>query len=112
MFHAGLRFGASGRKYRVSAYMFGTHFGPGAGNFFYPREIRRGQYVPIYVGQTADLSEALKDNAALKCIIEGRATHVDVRFTMDDEAARIAECEDLVLSPNPLCKRSSQRPAG
>ena len=72
--------GASGTKYRYSAFMFGTHFGPGAANIIFAREIKRGQYAPVYVWQTADLSEPFKDEAALQCITEGRATHIHVRF--------------------------------
>ena len=93
--------GASGKKYRYSAFMFGTHFGPGAANVIFARETTRGKYVPIYVAQTADLSEPLKDEAALGSINEHRATHVHVRFAGDDEAARIAECEDLIAGLNP-----------
>jgi hypothetical protein len=65
--------------------------------------VKRGQYVPIYVGQTADLSEPLSSEATLRCVTEGRATHVHVRFAGEDEAARIAECEDLVASLKPPC---------
>lgn len=93
--------GASGKKYRYSAFMFGTHFGPGAANYIYARETSRGQYAPIYVGQTADLSEPMKDEAALQTITENRATHVHVRFAGDDEAARMAECDDLIAGLKP-----------
>jgi hypothetical protein len=98
--------GASGRKYRYSAFMFGTHFGPGAANIVFAREIKRGKYDPIYIGQTADLSEPFKDEAAMQCIAEGRATHVHVRFAVDDEAVRIAECEDLIAALKPPCSQS------
>ena len=94
--------GASGKKYRYSAFMFGTHFGPGAANVIFAREITRGQYVPIYVGQTSDLSEPFKD-PALQCITENRATHIHVRFAGEDENLRIAEVEDLVAGLKPPC---------
>jgi hypothetical protein len=95
--------GISGKKYRYSAFMFGTQFGPGAANYIFAREEKRGHYVPIYVGQTADLSEPLKDEPALQCISESRATHIHVRFAVDDEAMRIAECEDLIAALKPAC---------
>lgn len=98
--------GASGRKYRYSAFMFGTNFGPGAANIIFARETRRGEYSALYVGQTADLSEPFGDEAALRCITEGRATHIHVRFAGDEEAARIAECEDLVAALAPPCSQS------
>ena len=98
--------GASGKKYRYSAFMFGTNFGPGAANVIFARETKRGHYSAIYVGQTPDLSEPFKDEAAQRCITEGRATHVHVRFAGDDEAARIAECEDLIAALKPPCSQS------
>ncbi len=98
--------GASGKKYRYSAFMFGTHFGPGAANIIFAREIKRGHYAPVYVGQTGDLSEPFKDEAAMQCITEGRATHIHVRFAGDDEAARIAECDDLIAALKPPCNQS------
>ena len=97
--------GASGQKYRYSAFMFGTHFGPGAANVIFAREIKRGHYGPIFIGQTEDLSEPFKDEAALQCITEGRATHVHVRFARDDEAVRIAECQDLIAALKPPCRQ-------
>ena len=98
--------GASGKKYRYSAFMFGTHFGPGAANVIFARETTRGQYVPIYVGQTADLSEPFKD-PALQCITENRATHIHVRFAGDDQSVRLAEVEDLVAGLKPPCMRGA-----
>ncbi len=98
--------GATGKKYRYSAFMFGTHFGPGAANVIFAREIKRGQYAPIYIGQTADLSEPFTDETALQCIREGRATHIHVRFAGDDEAARVEECRDLVAGLKPPCSQS------
>jgi hypothetical protein len=105
--------GASGRTYRYSAFIYGTQFGPGAANLIFAREIRRGQYSAICVMQTADLSEPFGDSAALRCMREGRPTHVHVHFAVGDEAARIAECEDLIAVLKPACNaRSAARPAG
>lgn len=101
--------GISGKKYRYSAFMYGTHFGPGAGNFIFTREIKRGLYFPIYVGQTADLSEPFSDQFLLQCITMSRASHIHVKFTEDDEATRIAECEDLIAQLTPSCNRRPQQ---
>lgn len=105
--------GASGRQYRYTAFMYGTQFGPGAGNLIFACETRRGQYAAICVAQTADLSEPFGDPATLDCIREGRPTHVHVHFAVGDEAARIAECEDLIAALKPACNlRRAPRPAG
>jgi hypothetical protein len=105
--------GASGKSYRYTAFMYGTQFGPGAGNLIFAREVRRGQYAAICVAQTADLSEPFGDPATLGCIREGRPTHVHVHFAVGDEAARLAECEDLIAALKPACNlRRATRPAG
>lgn len=105
--------GASGRQYRYTAFMYGTQFGPGAGNLIFARETRRGQYAAICVVQAADLSEPIGDDATRICIREGRPTHVHVHFAAGDEATRIAECEDLIAALKPVCNlRRPQRPSG
>lgn len=105
--------GASGKTYRYSAFIYGTQFGPGAANFIFARELRRGQYSAICVAQTADLSEPFGDAETLHCVREGRPTHVHVHFAVGDEAARIAECEDLIALLKPACNACrTPRPAG
>jgi hypothetical protein len=105
--------GASGKSYRYTAFMYGTRFGPGAGNLIFARETRRGHYVALCVAQSADLSEPFGDEAIGLCIRECRPTHVHVHFAVGDEAARIAECEDLIASLKPSCNlRRTPRVAG
>lgn len=105
--------GASGKSYRYTAFMYGTQFGPGAGNLIFARETRRGQYAAICVAQCADLSEPFGDPAMQQCIREGRPTHVHVHFAVGDEAARIAECDDLIAALKPACNlRRTPRAAG
>jgi hypothetical protein len=101
--------GASGKKYRYSAFMFGTQFGPGAANFIFAREIKRGLYFPIYAGQTADLSSPLTHELVLQCITQSRPSHIHVRFAKEDEAARLAECDDLIAALSPPCNRREGR---
>lgn len=110
---AHLWIGASGRQYRYTAFMYGTQFGPGAGNLILARETRRGQYAAICVAQAADLSEGFGDEATRLCIREGRPTHVHVHFAVGDETARIAECEDLIAALKPVCNlRRPGQPSG
>jgi hypothetical protein len=97
--------GISGKKYRYSAFMFGTGFGPGAANIIYAREIKAGQYFPIYVGHTADLSEPFADYLVMQCIKLSRVTHIHVRFNEAGEEQRHAEASDLIAQLNPSCNR-------
>lgn len=95
--------GKSGQKYRYTVYMFGTVFGPGPANYIFARETRPGQYAPIYIGHTADLSEPLDDQLALECIKQRRVTHIHVRHTDAREELRRAERSDLISAWNPPC---------
>ncbi len=93
--------GASGKRYRYSLYMFGTAFGPGAANFIFAREIKYGVHFPIYVGQTADMSRPLVDDATMECVRTSRPTHIHVKYNEAGEEQRLAEQSDLIekLSP-------------
>lgn len=97
--------GKSGKKYRYSVHMFGTAFGPSPANFLFVREIRPGQFLPLYVGQTGDISEPFKDFLALSCIQMSRATHIHVHFSVDNEAVRVAEQSDVIEQWSPPCNR-------
>lgn len=95
--------GQSGRKYRYTVYLFGTVFGPGPANFIFARETRPGQYVPLYIGHTGDLSEPFDNALALQCLKLNRVTHTHVRHTDMREELRRAERSDLISVWNPPC---------
>ena len=95
--------GQSGQKYRYTVYMFGTAFGPGPANYVFAREIGPGQYQPLYVGQTDDLSEPFDDAIALDCLKQNRVTHIHVRHADSREEIRRAERSDLISIVDPPC---------
>ena len=95
--------GQSGQKYRYTVYMFGTVFGPGPANFIYARELRAGHYLPVYIGQTQDLSEPFEDPLALECMRQSRVTHIHVRHSDAREEVRRAERSDLISAFSPPC---------
>src|SRR5262245_50445886 len=95
--------GESGQKYRYSVHMYGTVFGPGPANFVFARELRPGKYLPLYFGETADLSEPFGDLSVVACIKEQRVTHVHVRHGSDREEVRRAERSDLIAQWKPAC---------
>jgi hypothetical protein len=95
--------GQSGQKYRYTVYMFGTAFGPGPANYIFARESRPGDYLALYVGPTADLSEPFDDQLALDCLKQNRVTHIHVRHSDGREEIRRAERSDLISAFNPTC---------
>lgn len=97
--------GKSGQKYRYTVYMFGTVFGPGPANYIFAHESRPGQYVPVFIGQTGDLSGPFDDQVALECMKQRRVTHIHVRHTDASEELRRAERSDLISAWNPPCNQ-------
>ncbi len=95
--------GQSGQKYRYTVYMFGTAFGPGPANYIFAHESRPGQYIPVFIGQTEDLSEPFDDHVARECMKQKRVTHIHVRHTDAREELRRAERSDLISACNPPC---------
>jgi hypothetical protein len=95
--------GQSGQKYRYTVYMYGTVFGPGPANFVFARETRPGQYQPVYIGQTQDLSEPFDDPVAVECLRQNRVTHIHVRHSDAREEIRRAERSDLISAWHPPC---------
>ena len=95
--------GASGEKYRYGVYMYGTMFGPGPGLYVYARETKPGQYIPVLIGQTEDLSAPFSDPVASQCLKSNRVTHVHVRLSNASEEIRRAERSDLIQKWKPPC---------
>ena len=95
--------GQSGQKYRYTVYMYGTAFGPGPANFIFAREVKPGQYVPLYVGQSNDLSEPFDDRVAVECLKQNRVSHIHVRHSDAREEVRRAERSDLISIGKPPC---------
>jgi len=65
--------GQSGQNYRYTVYMFGTVFGPGPANHIFAHETRPNQFMPIYIGQTDDLSEPFDNHVAPSVPISSRS---------------------------------------
>jgi hypothetical protein len=97
--------GRSGKKYRYSVHMFGTTFGASPANFIYARELKPGHFLPLYIGETEDISEPFADYLMKQCIQLSRATHLHVHFSVADEGIRRAEQSDLLEHWTPPCNK-------
>lgn len=95
--------GASGQRYRYTVYMMGTVFSPGPANYILARETRPGQYLPLYIGHTEDLSVPLDDPLVTQCVRQHRATHIHVKLSTAPEEVRRAERSDLIAAWQPGC---------
>ena len=95
--------GASGTGYKYWIYPINTTFGAGPGNYIFAKETQPNTYAPIYIGQTADLSERFDGHHKMSCIKQKGATHIHVHTSSAKEEERIAEETDLIHKWNPPC---------
>lgn len=95
--------GQSGKTYRYWAYKLGSTFGKSPGNYVFAEETKSGGLVPIYIGQTDDLSERFDNHHKMPCIRQNGATHICAHKSSAKEAQRRAEEADLISRWKPVC---------
>jgi predicted GIY-YIG superfamily endonuclease len=95
--------GKSGEKYRYWISPLGAPMKQEPGNYVFARETENGSFVPIYIGQTSDLSERFDDHHKMPCIRQHKATHMHTHTSSASEKGRKAEEADLIERWNPAC---------
>ena len=95
--------GASGKRYRYQVFNVNQPFKAAAGNYIFCKLNAYNVWVPIYVGQTEDLSERFENHHAMPCIKRNGATHIHVHLTTGGRQVRLDEETDLVRAHNPVC---------
>jgi len=98
--------GKSGREYTFSIYKIGTTFDAVPGNYVFAEVLMPGTFLPIYVGQTGDLSERFDSHQAMPCMKRNRATFIHVHRNDAGEQARRVEESDLIARWDPPCNRA------
>lgn len=94
--------GQSGKEYHYWIHKLGTNFKKVPGNYIFVRETE-DNHVPIYIGQTSDLSERFDNHHKMPCIKKNKATHIHAHTSSESEEKRLAEETDLVKRWNPVC---------
>ncbi|WP_025771260.1 hypothetical protein [Thioalkalivibrio sp. HK1] len=100
--------GASGQEYLYSVHSVNDHrigktFDNVPGNYIFAKKTYpSGEFSPIYIGQSGNLSERFEDHHKNSCIRRRGATHIFVHRN-DDENVRLAEEKDLLDNSNPPC---------
>jgi len=95
--------GASGKEYTYQIHPLGAAFRPVPGNFILAREYEAGQWTPLYIGQTRDLSQRLEGYQNQESALQKGATHLHVHVSSGGQAARCEEERDLILRWGPVC---------
>jgi hypothetical protein len=95
--------GQSGKSYEYWIYKLPPNFSSKPGNYVFARETSPGRFVPVYIGETSDLSERFDNHHKAACISRNGATHIHAHVNSDGAAARLAEEADLVARWQPRC---------
>lgn len=95
--------GQSGRWFEYEIFPISTKFKAVPGNYIYARETSPGQWTPVYIGETSDLSERFDHHHKTGCIQRNGATHIHVHASSTDARVRRAEEADLIGKWGPPC---------
>ena len=95
--------GKSGRTYKYWIHPIGTNFKAVPGNYIFAKETSPGRHMPIYIGETGDLSERFDNHHKMPCIRRQGATHIHVHTTSGGQAVRQREEADLIAKWRPIC---------
>jgi hypothetical protein len=87
--------GRSGRKYAYYAYPLGQSLCAAPGNFIYARLSDRGQWEPLYIGESDDLAATTVADTILAAAREKGGTHVHAHLTLGNREGRFDEQDDL-----------------
>ncbi len=93
--------GQSGRKYTYWIYRKGTSFHASPANYVFTKETQA--HMPIYIGETGDISERFDNHHKMPCIERNGATHICVHKSGDDGDVRRKEESNLVAKYKPVC---------
>jgi len=74
------------------------------GNYVFAKETKTESFVPIYIGETGDLSERFNNHHKMPCIRQHGATHIHVHTSSSFVSVRRVEESDLNDKWNPVCK--------
>jgi len=95
--------GKSGRSYVYRIYQLPPRMKRLAGNYIFAKRTEIGGWLPVYIGQTDDLSKGPRRDPPLECVRANGATHLHAHAHDGDQAARRLEVDDLLELWSPPC---------
>jgi len=100
--------GKSGQFYIYQIYELPHNFIALPGNYIFAKQTAPTKWIPLYIGQSINLSEGCEQHQAMPCIQEYLATHIHAHANVSGEANRCTEADDLISRWNPPCNGSVQ----
>ncbi len=101
--------GQSGRQYEFQTYSLDTIFRPvgavyGMFQRYWKQDVGRYYFVPLYFGQTGDMSNRFGDHHRQRCFDQNGVNCIGVHMDAD-ERSRFAKETDLIRQWDPTCNR-------
>ena len=96
-------FGKSGDPYAFKVFNWPETFFPSSGIYIFCKFRQKGQWEPIYVGETVNISTRFDDHHKMNCIQRYGATHIHILGPIEVEPQRRTIEEDLILNYGPPC---------
>ncbi|MCG7923252.1 MAG: hypothetical protein N0C81_14850 [Candidatus Thiodiazotropha lotti] len=97
--------GLSGKNYTYFIYQLPHNsFKKSPGNYIFCKVVNN-EWVPVYFGETEDLSERFDTHHASACIKRNGASHIHVHITRGDKRVRLAEETDLRQHYETACNK-------
>jgi len=94
--------GLSGKDYKYWISDFNTDREQMPANYVFIKETQGGSYIPIFIGQTNDISEPFQNHPRWTDIISAGATSICIHKTSPNDRVRKAEESDLINNYKPL----------
>lgn len=95
--------GLSGKDYKYLIYDLNAEHEQMPANYVFVKETQGGSYIPIFIGQTKDISEPFQNHPKWTGIVASGATHICVHKSSPNERVRKAEESDLINNYKPVC---------
>lgn len=96
--------GLSGNEYTYYIYDMPGSFKAQPGNYIFCK-IVNNEWVPIYIGETSDLSDRFENHHASSCIINSSVTHIHAHLTKGGKQVRLDEETDLRQNFDTPCNK-------
>ena len=94
--------GLSGKDYKYWIYDLNTELEQMPANYVFVKETQGGSYLPIFIGQTKNISEPFQNHPKWTDIIANGATQICVRKSSPNERVRKVEESDLINKYKPV----------
>lgn len=95
--------GKSGKEYKYWIYDLDATHDAVPANYIFVSKTGTTYYMPIYIGETEDISERFDSHHKMPCIQRNGATHLCTHKSDADKKVRCTEEADLINNYNPTC---------